>query len=225
MKIIFNHREDLTDNIASLFFIKTKDFIYDAGQYSEFSFNDESTELNGGNRWFTFSSSPTEEFISITIRHSKKNSTFKEKLLSLKPNDTMNISSAIGDFVLPIDKTIPLVFITGGIGVTPVISIIKYLLDKNENRNISLIFFAKSEKELIFNDLFIKYKLEYITIVSNKPNVNKLKKIHLIKAFKSNTQFYISGPQTMVETIANDLVIKYSQQQVIMDYFPGYTDI
>ena len=50
-------------------------------------------------------------------------------------------SQLAGDFILPEDKNKKLVFIAGGIGVTPFRSMIKYLIDKNEKRDI-IIFYS-----------------------------------------------------------------------------------
>lgn len=223
MKIKFIERIQLNLDIISLSFEKPTGYNYLAGQYAEINFIDEKVDSIGDNRWFTLSSSPSESVITITTRLNKPLSKFKNKFVNLKAGDEVLISEPIGDFVLPIDKTIPLVFISGGIGITPVRSIIKWLLDNKEQREITIERIVRSEKDLVFNDLFLKYKMKYRHYINttNTP----LSSIFDLTKFSSNSLFFISGTQELVEHFTESLSVLYGRQSIIMDYFPGYTSI
>ena len=56
----------------------------------------------------------------------------------------------MGDFVLPKDTTLPLVFVAGGIGVTPIRSMVKWLTDTDQKRTIHVIYAARSLPEIAF---------------------------------------------------------------------------
>ncbi len=225
MKSVFSHNEFITPNIVSLYFTPEPEFDYLAGQYIELTFPDEHNSSIGDNRWFTLSSSPSESHLMITTKLNKPLSQFKDRLINLKAGDEVLMSEPIGDFVLPIDKSIPLVFISGGIGITPVRSIIKWLSDKNEQREITLNYIVKNDYDFIFEEIFKYYKLDYKPITTeNSPSSD-----WVANKFQDGASplslFFISGPQIMVERIVDDITKDYGNNQVIMDYFPGYNSL
>ena len=58
-----------------------------------------------------------------------------------------------GDFTLPDDPEQKLVFIAGGIGITPFRSMLKYLLDTNQRRDIVLLYANKTANEIAYKDI------------------------------------------------------------------------
>ena len=134
----------------------------------------------------------------------------------------------MGDFIMPVDKAIPLVFVAGGIGDTPFRSIIRWLHDKNEARNIQLRYAAHDESELIERDLFDKLQTQYM-LSQPSPTWSGLtgqltaSKIQELVTANDRTHVYLSGPEKMVEIITKDLITDgLPKHQVITDYFPGY---
>lgn len=225
MSFTFSHHQYLSPDIISLYFKPVSAFNYLPGQYVEVKFPDEHISSIGDNRWYTLSSSPSEDLLAITAKLIKPYSEFKNRIIKLKPGEEVILSQPIGDFVLPMDKKIPLVFISGGIGITPVRSIIKWLIDNNEQRQISLMNIVKKKQDMVFDGLFRDYKMSYISIVTENKEGVVPDTDNLIKISSPSSIFYISGPQTMVEYIAGNITNKYSSSQVIMDYFPGYSSI
>src|SRR5208282_2341278 len=118
MQISFVRSEKITGNIYAFWFKPEKRFGFQAGQFANFTIKHEADD-RGQQREFTLSSSPTEENIAFTTSIAPDSSSFKKKLLKLKTNETAYLGSPIGDFILPIDKNIPLIFIAGGTGITP----------------------------------------------------------------------------------------------------------
>jgi ferredoxin-NADP reductase len=145
--------------------------------------------------------------------------------MSLKPGQEVIFSEPIGDFVLPKDKTIPLVFLSGGIGVAPVRSIVKWLVDNKEQRPITLNYFVKTRDDLAFQDLFESYEMKYIPITTRDPDFSINKGPLDMETFDKDSLFYVSGPQKMVEDLVDSISEKYERQQIVMDYFPGYKSI
>jgi len=214
--------EKLTDKITNFWFEPEQPYSYLAGQYALVS-------LNGNDHWYSLSSSPTETLISFATKFTKPISRFKSDLLKLKPGDEIRILTPLGDFVLPVDKTIPLIFVCGGIGITPFRSIVKFLLDNKERRDIQLFYAVDNERELIFESLFKHPKyLNYSPIISHprSPNLPKSRltasSILMQSAKDERTLIYISGPQRFVEDINNDLLAKLSPNNIVLDYFEGY---
>ena len=130
-----HHVVDETPVIRTFFFKSERPLRYVAGQFIELTLPHADPDDRGTRRWFTLSSAPSHELISITTKHAEKPSTFKQKLWSLEPGDTVDISEPMGDFVLPKDSTQPLVWIAGGLGITPFHSIVQWLQDTKKLHN------------------------------------------------------------------------------------------
>lgn len=196
---------------------------YVAGQFVELTLPHKNPDKRGTQRWFTLSSSPTESGLAITTKQANPSSSFKKVLWGLKPGDKVEISSPMGDFVLPKDKSTPLVFVAGGIGITPFHSMIKWLSDNNELRLIQLLYAVNNENELAFLPLFKSYDLELETIVDQKITAQKV--TSLVSSVE-NKLIYISGPEPMVESLVNQFKeLGLRNEQIIGDYFPNYESL
>jgi glycine betaine catabolism B len=231
MNVIFDHSEDTADNIKTFWFKPEKPVAYTAGQFTELYLPHEGADNRGVRRWFTLSSSPTEPLLSITTKFSTQmSSSFKHTLSLLKPGTPLKLAAPMGDFVLPKDATRPLVFVAGGIGVTPMRSMVKYLHDKGEQRDIQLIYAVTKREELAFQMLFRDYGLTLIPVVKEAPpgysgEVGSLDADRILKLAKHDdrTLFYLSGPEPMVEAFAKGLkAAGINKRNIVGDYFPGY---
>jgi len=223
MKARLDHTEDVAKNIKTFWFKPEQPVNYEAGQFTQIILPHGNTDKRGDKRWFTVSSSPTEPLLSITTKHAIDHvSSFKQTLFGLKPGTEVNLADPMGDFVLPKDKAIPLVFVAAGIGVTPMRSMVKYLTDSNEKRNIHLIYAAKSQEEVAFQSLFENYGVK-LNIIIGKLEADMIAKLAGPSAGKT---FYLSGPEPLVEALNKDLPnFGIDPNQIITDYFPGYTTV
>jgi ferredoxin-NADP reductase len=194
---------------------------YTAGQFVQMTLQHNKPDDRGIKRWFTLSSSPTDQFLAVTTKFAgDKSSTFKKALFALKPGDSVEINEPEGDFVLPEDPSIKLVFIAGGIGVTPYHSMIKCLNDKGQKRPIKLLYAAQNADEMAFKDFFTGYGVEL------KPFVNQRLTTEIIMQEIGNPAgklTYVSGPEPMVEALTDSLVkAGLPADKLKSDYFPGY---
>lgn len=232
MKATLKEKQNEADNIITFWFDLDNHPKYEAGQFIEINLPHDHPDDRGIKRWFTLSSSPKDSpGVSITTKFAEKSSTFKTALKNLRVGDVVDMSEPMGDFILPKDKTIPLVFVAGGMGITPFHSIIKYLTQIKEERTIQLIYVVAREEELLFHDLWQQYRLsDYSPIVSMPRKGWKGEKGPLtaerILSFTgevANKLIYISGPEIMVETF-NDKLQKLGvpTTQLVGDYFPNY---
>lgn len=201
----------LTPNIISFNFLPDKKFSFAAGQFIELTLAHPHPDSRGIRRFFTISSSPTEKTITITSKFATPGSSFKLALQSLKIGDKLISTNPQGEFTL-INK--PLVFIAGGIGITPFRSMIKYLSDTNQKRDILLLYLAGSPEEFVFQDVF--------------KNTHTVYKVGRLEAFDitnlpnfPNCTYYISGPPPMVDA-AKKILHSVGINKIQTDYFPGY---
>lgn len=231
MRVTLDHLETVASNTTTFWFKPPKTVRYTAGQFIELTLPHDKPDARGVKHWFTLSSSPSEELLSITTKKAKVNgSTFKETLFGIKPGDEVMMSEPMGDFVLPKDTGIPLVFVAGGIGVTPIRSMIKWLHDTQEHRTIHIIYAANSIEDVAFRPLFNDYGAPTDIILSNPPNkwdghTGRLDAETLLQLAPDvdSKLYYISGPEPMVESLEKDLEsLGLDKRRIIGDFFPGY---
>lgn len=234
MRVKLDHVEDVAKNIKTFWFEPERPVRYEAGQFIELYLPHDNPDSRGIKHWFTLSSSPSEPLLSITTKHAAENgSTFKETLFSLKPGTSVMMSEPMGDFVLPKDATVPLVFIAGGIGITPMRSMIKWLYDKKEHRTIHLIYAANSVEEVAFRELFHEYGAPTDIVLSTAPKnwegrTGRLDAATILEMAPNvdGKIYYLSGPEPMVENIAKNLAdAGVDKRRVVGDYFPNYPGI
>lgn len=227
----------IATNTADFIFTPVKKFAYQPGQYMEFTLPHSKPDIRGNRRYFTLASSPTEEDFRIGIKFYENGSSFKEALLDIHEDTPIVASQIAGDFIMPNDKTDKLAFIAGGIGITPFRSMVKYLTDTKDKRDVVLLYSSKTEKEVAYKKIFDEAKdafgLKTIYTISDANKVSGgadfrtgMISAQLIKKeipdFMERT-FYISGTHPMVEamqSILRDLGVHH--HKIKIDFFPGY---
>ena len=76
------------------------------------------------------------------------------------------MSDSMGDFVLPKLIQTPLIFVAGGIGITPFHSMLSWLTATDESRPITMLYAVTNEDEIIFQDIFDKANVQPTIIVN-----------------------------------------------------------
>lgn len=232
MKVKLDRIEEINHDVKTFWFKTEKPVRQIAGQFTEISLPHQNADDRGVRRWFTLSNSPNDKDLSISTRFfGGESSSFKKNLEALKPGATISLADPMGDFVLPKDPKIPLLFVAGGIGCTPFHSIVKYLRDTNEQRDIHMIYAANQLEDVIFTDLFST--LEQFEIILTNPPINWTGKSGHIKADyifeksdNGNQHIYLSGPEPMVEALDKNLIVLgVDRKRLHTDYFPGYKPI
>jgi ferredoxin-NADP reductase/Na+-translocating ferredoxin:NAD+ oxidoreductase RnfD subunit len=209
---------------------------FTAGQYMEWLLPLGITDDRGGRRYFTIASSPTDSHISFTTKFPQTDeSAFKQKLKTLKIGDVFSATQLRGDFIMPTDTTIPLVWIAGGIGVTPFISQMRYLVQKGETRNVVLFYCARTSLDVAYHDEIaeankVGVRVVYVLNAQESPTDMLHEKgvltAELLQKYappSSNTQYFISGPNSMVDALYAVLHASgVSRKKIHTDFFPGF---
>lgn len=235
MKVVLDHTQDEAGNIRTFFFVPEWPLQYTAGQYIELTLKHSRPDERGEKHWFTLSSPPNREFVTITTKYAgdDKSSTFKKALFKLEPGAELQMSDAMGDFVLPKLIQIPLVFVAGGIGLTPFHSMFEWLAGVKETRPIQFLYGVRNEDEIIFQETFDKVGIQP-TIFVSEPSAawggerGQITPEAVLKLTEptDETLIYISGPEPMVLNLAKDLAkAGVDKRQLVTDDFPGYASI
>jgi ferredoxin-NADP reductase len=234
MKAKFVERNQLTDNIVSFSFKPEQPFAYTAGQFIELRLDGHEEHGQAAMREFTLSSSPHEDVITITTRvRAASHTPFKRALDKLEVGAQVTISQPWGDFVLPKLIQTPLIFVAGGIGITPFRSILEWLHLSDEARAIKMLYSVKTEDDIIFQDTFDRAN-QHVTLVVDNPSPAwggergplTAEMICGLEKPSDDTLIYISGPEPFVQRLQKELLaLGISNQQIVLDEFQGYTDV
>jgi glycine betaine catabolism B len=130
-----------------------KQLEYSAGQFAFFDIGGVYNDPEGPIRHFTITSSPTEDFIMISTRI--RDTPYKKRLSSLEENTTVvKVRGPEGKFTLHEDYSKPAVFLSGGIGVTPFRSMIKYATDKQLPIKIIMFDSNRNQNNILHKEVF-----------------------------------------------------------------------
>jgi ferredoxin-NADP reductase/Na+-translocating ferredoxin:NAD+ oxidoreductase RnfD subunit len=233
---ILRKKETLSSDVSGFWFEPFRPFPFTPGQFLEYTLAHTHPDTRGTRRYFSIASAPHETQVLLVTKFSEPGSTFKKALRDMHDGDELIASKVAGEFVLPDDPQKKLVFIAGGIGITPFRSMAKDLLEKDEHRNIVLFYAAREEKNLVFRDVFEeaeKIGMRNVYILSNKETVSSgwsgrtgmldagVIAEEVLDAKKRI--FYISGPEPMVKGISTILLeMGITRRHILRDYFPGY---
>jgi predicted ferric reductase len=163
------------------------------------------SRLPGEEHPFTISSPPNGQSITATI---KKSGDFTNRIESLKAGDEVYIQAPFGLFSIAFDSSTDLVFIAGGVGITPIRSMIEWMHNKGDGRTATLIYANKTEGDIIFRkelESFRNLKVHHV-VSRPEPGWNGMKGhigTDIIMACAADqlatADFYVCGPGPMMD--------------------------
>ena len=127
---------------------KPAGFEFRPGQFVEIVFDDVQTDPRGREREFSIASSPNEPNILIATRI--RDSGFKKVLGDLPLGSVVKMEGPFGSFTLPNDISRPVVILTGGIGITPFRSMVKYAAEAKLLHKIFLFYANRRPEDAAF---------------------------------------------------------------------------
>ena len=185
-------------------------FKYLPGQWVEVS-----TVIDGDIKTSAYSvttSSAQEGVVGLAIKTSSTHPVTRW-LHGAHEGDTVNITRGQGPFVFLPDMGEDIVLIGGGVGVTPLLSIFRYVRDASPETHATLYYSVSHPDEILFREELEKSARQYthlsleITVTQSSPDwkgqtgrINK----HKLAALNAlpNTLFYLCGPPGMVEDMS-----------------------
>ncbi len=129
---------------------------YKPGQYGYLSINSE--ELEKELHPFTFISNPLQkEYLSVSIKNAGD---YTSKIGNVKVGDVVYVDGPYGIFNHLGKKGEQLVFIAGGIGITPFLSMLRYIKETDKSRKICLIWGVCTQEDMIFDKELEEFRKE-----------------------------------------------------------------
>ncbi|MCP4650864.1 MAG: FAD-dependent oxidoreductase [PVC group bacterium] len=136
-----------TAQVESFRFNLPEDVEFLPGQFLQVIFDEENRGNKVLNKYLSFSSTPGKDYIEVTKKLSE--SDFSSSLKRLKEGDKVLFKIPLGNCVFLEDYK-KIGFLVGGIGITPVISIIEYICEKGLDTDVCLLYSNKTEQEIAF---------------------------------------------------------------------------
>lgn len=184
---------------------------------------------------FSFSSSPTEKgYIEFTKRITS--SDFSQALDAMKPGAWARLKGPSGTFILPGERR-KLAFLSGGIGITPFRSMLRYMADTGQWRDTVLLYGNNSVADIAFRDELDALAgagegLRVVHVLSGqdvppdwKGKTGRIDRDMIAKTVPDFMErlFYASGPPKMVTSLEEQmLALDVPGQQIKKDSFTGY---
>ncbi|MFZ2314203.1 MAG: FAD-dependent oxidoreductase [Gammaproteobacteria bacterium] len=232
--LTLHSKQEIAPNTMIFTFHKPEGFKFIPGQYGGFTLlNPPETDAGGITRRFSLLNTPQDDYIAFATRI--QSSAYKRVLNNLKLGDEMKFAGPAGNFVLHEDKTVPAVFIAGGIGMTPFYSILKAAAFEKSDRPMSLFYGNQSlEHTILLNDLkqFAK-ELSNFQLVTSLVDTDS----HwdgetgyithtMLKKYISDLNapiYYVCGSPSMVTAVQELLVeMGVAEDKIKVEDFPGY---
>lgn len=195
----------LTHDVLRIVTEKPPNYHFEPGQATELGIY--KPEWKNERRPFTFTSLPKEDHLEFTIKIYPEHKGVTNELQKLKAGDELIIDSPWGTISYKGEG----LFIAGGAGITPFISIIRHLQATNKIGNNKLIFANKSKADIINESEFRKILgNNFINILSDEKADHYAHGYITEDLLKQaitdrNNHFYVCGPPIMMDIIEKQL--------------------
>lgn len=213
VKLKFNR--EIADGTMAFHFEKPAGFAYKAGQSADCTLiNPTETDAEGNTRALSLASAPYEDDLMLATR--MRDTAFKRVLKSMEPGTELTLDAPHGSFTLHNNVNIPAVFLTGGIGVTPVRSIVLQAIHDHVPHRILVLYSNRRPEDAAFLDeLAVSRKTNpnytFVGTMTQMEESNRewhgetgfINKAMLMKYIDDLTLpiYYIDGPPAMVNAM------------------------
>lgn len=211
---------NITHDVLQIVTDKPLSYDFTPGQATEVAINN--------NKWknekkpFTFTSLPNNNYLEFTIKTYPSHKNITNELLQLKTNDELILHEVFGVIAYKGEG----VFIAGGAGVTPFISIFRYLKSKKEIGNNKLIFANKTKADIILQNEFENLLGDnFINVLSDEKENGYLHGLiteDILKTYINGKAkyVYVCGPPPMMKSIEKQLEhLKVDEKFIIKEEF------
>jgi len=206
---------------------KPAGFEYRAGQYGDLVLPastglDESNNKHG----FSFASAPCEDTLRMATR--MRASRFKNAAAQLPERSMVQLLALWGDFTLHKNAAIPAVFLIGGIGITPVRSIVVQATHERAPHRITLIYANRTPQLAAYTDDLQRCAREnpnftFVPVYTDTQGVVNAATIRQHVTDIAAARCYLAGPQGMVKAMrALLLEIGADEDNIRTEEFDGY---
>ena len=210
--------KETADAVSILFTIPSElknEYSFSAGQYITIKTTLNDQEIR---RAYSICASPKSGQVKVAVKAVENGRFSTYATTKLKENTVLEVSEPEGKFVLNPEANKNYLGFAAGSGITPVLSMIKAVLENDASSTFTLVFGNKKAESTIFydelNELNAQYpnqfNLHYVFSKEVKNNsklgrINKEITNHFVKNIHSNISFdeaFLCGPEEMITTVS-----------------------
>jgi len=229
-------RTEVAEGTMAFQFEKPNDFVFKAGQYIDLTLSDSQPgPSNGLTHTFSIASSPFDEELLVTTRI--RNTVFKQAISSLPIGSPVRIEGPMSSFSLHNNTARQAVFLAGGIGIAPFLSMLTYATEEKLQHRIVLFYANRYLEDAAFIDALWRLerdnpRFRFVPTLTRAPNNNgwkgKTGHIGLQMLFAHvgilrGPIYYIAGPPTMAAATRRTLSeVGVDEDDIRTEEFAGY---
>lgn len=199
---------------------KPDDYTFEPGQATEVFLDSEEWKDEG--RPFTFTNQPEDVYLEFIIKEYPDHEGVTRELHTLNPGDHLLVSEVFG----AIKYSGPGLFIAGGAGVTPFISILRKLYQEHATDHNSMIFANRTSADIILHDELKDILGDRLTNILSDESSDKYRSGMVSRELivdhlkRPHEKIYLCGPPPMMEAVHKHLTeLEISGDSIIEEEF------
>ncbi|HNS32194.1 MAG TPA: FAD-dependent oxidoreductase [bacterium] len=231
-RTILSERIHRTSTIESFRLVPEERISFIPGQFVRV-FLDRSNPGNRElNKYLSFSSAPGREYVEVSKRLTE--SVFSGRLRSLRKGDEVWLSGSMGN-CFPDGRQEKIAFLAGGIGITPVISILEHFSDMKLKKDVVLLYSNRLEDDIAFKPEIDRWRREnprmkvFYILTGCQPRDPDCFYGYIDEKFLSGKipdagerTVFIFGPPAMVKAMSDACHMKVPGENIKTERFAGY---
>lgn len=228
MEFRFKGKREVAEGTMEFIFEAPPTFTFKAGQWCDFTIllPDGTPET----RSLSIASSPAEGAVRVACR--MRPSAFKEALKAMQPGTAVHVRGPMGAFTLPEDSARPVVFLAGGIGITPVRSIVAHAHEQGLPHRIYIFYSNRTAASTAYLDDFRQWQSDHCTFVPTltdeappdwKHEQGRIDSAMLRRHItEEDCVYYLVGPPGMVQALRTLIRDHDPKGRLVTEDFAGY---
>lgn len=230
-------REEIAQQTTAFYLEKPPGLTFAPGQFVDLGLVDlPEWDEEGTTRSMTISSAPWEDRLMFAMR--MRNTPYKRRLGQLPLGSELTIDEPAGAFTLQTDAGRPVVFLAGGIGVTPFRSMIRQAVHDGRQQRVFLFYSNRRPEDAAFLEDFraLAREHEWFTFVptmtqpwqsqrawTEETEYIGPKLIARHTGGLDHAVYYLAGPPAMIQSVNQALVeAGVKRSDINADPFDGY---
>ena len=221
-------KKEIAEGTMEFTLEKPRGFEYRAGQYGDLVLPpstglDESNNKHG----FSFASAPFEDTLRMATRM-RESSRFKQAAAKVPDGTTVGLLALWGDFTLQKNEQVPAVFLIGGIGITPVRSIIAQASHDRTHHRITLIYSNRTPAQAAYADELaelarINENFNFVPVYTDAEGFVNADTVRRNVPDIAAPRYYLAGPEQMVKAMRKVLAeVGADEDNIKTEEFEGY---
>lgn len=187
-------------------------------------------------RSYTIASPPTRrDYCEVTVRREEQGVVSRDLHDRIHEGDLLQVTAPSGKFTFTGQEADSIVLIAGGVGITPLMSVVRYLTDRSWPGDIFFLFSCRDEEDVIFREeleyLQRRYPRLHVTITVNRADsakwpyaMGRITKDLLAQTVPNiaSRRVHLCGPPAMMDAVKTMLTeLGVPAEKTITEVFIG----